>query len=994
MRFPTFAATSAAAASLTYPAPSKTSSLIPWFLISALSLTSTLLQVHAQPPPPFTTLTYAVVLASTDPFITSFRAAIDLAVADINADSALLPGANLQVRFYDSEASPRVVVAQGLKALAEGVNGIIGEADSGITGPLVLAAQTKSIPVCSGASTSPDLTNKKEYATFFRTLPSDDAQGAAIISLCQAMKWGRIGLIAEATAYGQGVTDAVLDASAANGQQVTIDARLSIVMSDKAQIRNQLTALKDSGVRIIVAIGADVKNFPAFMRIASSIGLVGDDYVWVLSDAYLAALADMTSANALGEDKQALKGALAVYPQEGFGPKYQAYRASGKTENPYDLFYYDCVLAMAHAHTKQLAEGVTLANLAAGINLPTFNIETFTRVNFTGMTGPVAFAPTGNRNGLYALYNFDGQKQSQVGTIQNGTIAKLADISFHSGSSEPPRDSPELKINIVAWLSALGILFTFLFGVMVLVMLASIFYIFYNRSNPILRPVSPTFCALITLGLLLVYLSEVFDIGYRSTLTCNIYPWMLGVGFITILGAVFVKQWRIYRIFENVHLAKHGIRDARLLIIFGGILAVQVVLLLAMTAGAPLKQLELTNKRAETRSFICRSDNELFQSIITYIILGYCGLMLLVCTYLAIRTRNVYSAYNESKWIGLSVYNIILCGFAALTVTFIGGSDMSESVRFAVRNATVFFAATVAYVSLVGRLLWVIYFRAAQKSAAAQLSATTDNVLQSTQNITSGGESSFSGMGRNFVKSVSALQSATPRAAAASLVNAQLRQTALPMRISGSITSVWKMHTMTLLLGGEKLLTLFETPLQDPDTNEAPRQAKSPGYALRLRDVKARLLLAPQYAHNRPEVEKPRHCRFEIRWGNTGMVVQAASISDCEEWVYLINSGGVAASSTAASPLFRTPRDVGVLTAGNNSFGQLPMSSSSDRKDVYDPTTPSSPHGPNNNTGNITSTTLGRDMVVRDRSDTYQSRSGRMVGSNSGLGNDKMGYNP
>ncbi|TPX72914.1 hypothetical protein SpCBS45565_g00397 [Spizellomyces sp. 'palustris'] len=826
-----------------------------------------------------TVITYGVVLSSTDPSIGSFTNALNLAVADVNANPTLLSNATLRLQFYDSKASPRVVVAEGLRAVADGVNAIVGEADSGITEPLVLAAETKLIPVCSGASTSPSLSNKSEFATFFRTLPSDNAQGAAMVSLLWKMGWMRAGIISEATSYGQGVGDALLATIREQNAGISIDTRLSYVPGDQAQVSNQLQSLKEAGVRIILAIGADFTRFIDVMKQADSLGLIGDEYVWILSDAFFPVFSEVTKPN----DKNLFKGALAVYPQEGAGPKYAQYRNAGNRENPYDLFYYDCVLALAAAHTKMLSEGVSLANLAAN-TVPPFNIAQFTRVNFTGMTGNVVFATNGDRDGDYALHSFDGNGATQVAVIRRGKTFDPSQpvIKFHSGSTVVPLDTPAYKMNVVEWTSPMGIAISAFFVAMIVVCILSIILSLAYRKSSILKPVSPVFCGIISFGLALVFGSELADIGWRTTFTCNLYPWLLGIGFATALASVFVKQWRIFRIFENVQMAKRPIRDGRLLYIFAGIVSVQVILLGIMTAASPLRPVRISDRQTETNSFVCTAANVNIQNGMTYIIFAYCGILLIICTYLAIRTRNVYSAFNESKWIGLSVYNIILCGLAALAVTYIGGNTMSEPTRFAVRNAAVFFAATVAYISLVGRLLVVLIAKETAYSSSISSSEDCSISLRSLSNILPG------------------LNSGTPRSATASLMTAQIRQSSFPMKRMGTIGAVWKQMTMTLTLGSEKVLTLIETNTEN-----------TVGQLIRLKEVKARLLVPEQ-----PDPQDLRHCRFELRWGNVLMKVQGATITECEEWVYLINSGGLSSGASQSPARGVRDREVTLRTSG------------------------------------------------------------------------------
>ncbi|KAJ3020003.1 Gamma-aminobutyric acid type B receptor subunit 2 [Thoreauomyces humboldtii] len=847
-------------------------------------------------------LTYGIVLNSQDPASPSFIRAISLAKDAVNADPTLNPYVSVSLKTYDSMGAPTQAFIAGMQAVTEGVSGLIGEADSGNTETLALVSQVRAnIPLCSGASTSPALSNKTEFPNFFRTIPKDDAQAAGFVALLAQMGWKRVAILFEGTAYGQGITQALGTANTDTGA-FSIDAQLSFNPEDDAQITSQLRALLASGSRIILAIGADTANFAKLIKMAATMGLVGDNYVWVLSDALFPALQQLSDSPTTADPAvaAALKGALAVYPRESSGQAGINFASTFATGNsaiplaPYSMFYYDCVQALVRAQLPLLPA------------FPVFNIAQIASVTYPGVTGTLAFTPAGDRVGDFLVYNYNGHSVSEVASIKAPTYvyspSTTVAITFHSGSSSPPLDAPVMKDNVVDWTSPLAIVVTAAFGIMVVVILVSAVGIFAKRQDAGMRAASPLFCGLSLLGMLLVFLSEGVDVGAKTQLHCIAYPALLSTGFFITLCAVFVKQWRIYRIFENVHLINQGIRDKKLITIFSLMVGVQIILLVCMMIVTPLHPVATLDKMTGQTTYSCEATNSSLQGIFAALIFAYGGALVLVCTYLAIRTRNVYSAFNESKWIGLSVYNIILCGSIAIGMTYIGG--IPETTRFGVRSAAVFFAATVVYYTLVGRLFQVLLI--SENSRSEDL-----------------GSGAAAAMAAQEVKAAASyVQLGVVTRSGQGLVAVQMRTGRFPMRQQGVVNAHWKTHILSVALGaGERTLVLFEV-----NSHEA-------GVAVPLTSVRARVVSSD----SKPSDGRARQYRFEIRYHTTCMVAQASTQTECDEWVYLLNSAAGTGSQDdnlhgGESPLPYSPtRAAHGGSRRENDFGLLPYAASGRR---------------------------------------------------------------
>ncbi|CAH2272621.1 extracellular calcium-sensing receptor-like [Pelobates cultripes] len=132
--------------------------------------------------------------------------AMKFAVEEINANSDFLPNITLGIKLFDNCAAMRRAVEGTLWMLSGGsksipnyqwqekthLAGIIG--DSGSTRS-ILMAQILGLyryPQVSYFSTSPILSNRNQFPSFFRTIPSDEFQSRGLAQLVTHFAFNRI----------------------------------------------------------------------------------------------------------------------------------------------------------------------------------------------------------------------------------------------------------------------------------------------------------------------------------------------------------------------------------------------------------------------------------------------------------------------------------------------------------------------------------------------------------------------------------------------------------------------------------------------------------------------------------------------------------------------------------------------------------------------------------------------------------------------------------
>jgi O-antigen/teichoic acid export membrane protein len=142
-----------------------------------------------------------------------------------------------------------------------------------------------------------------------------------------------------------------------------------------------------------------------------------------------------------------------------------------------------------------------------------------------------------------------------------------------------------------------------------------------------------------------------------------------GVGL--LLGNIFAKSWRTYRLFNNKQLRTIKLREFDLLPIVVAIVGAAVVLLIVWTVIDAATDTRNTKGVDEESEFviICNSDTHGEALFITA--LCYFGVLLFIALALLFMTRNSGEAFNESKRISLAVYNlthvlilVVVCVFA------------------------------------------------------------------------------------------------------------------------------------------------------------------------------------------------------------------------------------------------------------------------------------------------------------------------------------------
>ncbi|KAK2847343.1 hypothetical protein Q5P01_010342 [Channa striata] len=194
-----------------------------------------------------------------------FAQTMIFAIEEINNSSTLLPNISVGYRVFDSCGStlPSTRAVMGLMNGQERVLGktcynhssvhaIIGASESSSTIVMLQILGIFQIPVISHFATCACLSNRKEYPSFFRTIPSDYYQSRALAKLVKHFGWTWVGAVRSDNDYGN--NGMATFTTAASQEGVCIEYSESISRTDLSeQVARVVRVIRSGSARVLIA---------------------------------------------------------------------------------------------------------------------------------------------------------------------------------------------------------------------------------------------------------------------------------------------------------------------------------------------------------------------------------------------------------------------------------------------------------------------------------------------------------------------------------------------------------------------------------------------------------------------------------------------------------------------------------------------------------------------------------------------------------------------
>uniref|UniRef100_A0A8C7GIK5 Olfactory receptor C family, j1 n=2 Tax=Oncorhynchus kisutch TaxID=8019 RepID=A0A8C7GIK5_ONCKI len=726
-----------------------------------------------------------------DPGELQYAQTMIFAIEEINNSSELLPGLSLGYRIFDSCPSIPLSVRASL-ALMNGyeeepqsctkpstVHAVIGETTSTSTIAMARTMGPFHIPVLSHSATCACLSNRRQYPSFFRTIPSDHYQSRALAQLLKHFGWTWVGAIRTNSDYGNNGMATFLKAASSEG--VCVDYSVAIYRTDPREwFLKVVDIIKQSTSKVIVAFadGTDLEILIKELHLQNVTGLqwVGSEgwitYRYIASHVNYAVvqgavgfavpnavipglgefLASRRPSTQLGDrglvelwesvfscsmtPGSPVRACTGRESLRDTGSRYTDVSDASLLNNIYKAVY-----AVAHAlhllTTCQSGKGPFQDNTCAARDKiePWQVLHYLTQVNFTTKHGErVFFDDQGDPSARYALVNWQmdstgyivfetigyydaSQPEGQRFEMKEGVSAVWADnqpevprsicsesclpgtrrafvkgkpvccfdcIACADGEfsnttnavtcttcppeykSNEERNNCHLKgIEYLTFKELMGILLV-AFSVFGGCLTMTIALIFFNyRKTPIVRANNSELSFLLLFSLTLCFLCSLTFIGRPSEWSCMLRHTAFGITFVLCISCVLGKTIVVLMAFRATLPASNvmkwfGPPQQRLSVLAFTLIQV-LICALWLTVSPPFPY---NNMKTYKDKIILECD--VGSAIGFWAVLGYIGLLSLLCFVLAFLARKLPDNFNEAKFITFSM--LIFC---AVWITFI-----------------------------------------------------------------------------------------------------------------------------------------------------------------------------------------------------------------------------------------------------------------------------------------------------------------------------------
>ncbi|MEI5997061.1 branched-chain amino acid ABC transporter substrate-binding protein [Paraburkholderia bengalensis] len=196
-----------------------------------------------------------------------YQSGVLLAIDDFNATHPKVDGkvTTFVLDSADDQADPKTGTIVAQRLVDDGIKGMLGHFNSGVTIPASAIYSRAGIPQVSVA-TAPAYT-RQGFKTTFRMMTSDTQQGGVVGRyVVEKMHAKRIAIVDDRTAYGQGLAEEFEKSVKAAGGNI-IDHQYT---TDKAtDFKSILTVLKSKNPDFIYYAGADSQSAPMLKQARS-----------------------------------------------------------------------------------------------------------------------------------------------------------------------------------------------------------------------------------------------------------------------------------------------------------------------------------------------------------------------------------------------------------------------------------------------------------------------------------------------------------------------------------------------------------------------------------------------------------------------------------------------------------------------------------------------------------------------------------------------------
>ncbi|CAH1786256.1 unnamed protein product [Owenia fusiformis] len=667
--------------------------------------------------------------------------AVKLALEDVNNRHDLLPRYLLELVHNDSKCQAGLGTNVMYDLLyTEPVKIMMMTGCSSVSTFVAQAARMWNLVVLSYGSSSPALSNRERYPTFFRTHPSAVIHNPTRIKLFKRFEWKRIATIVQTEEVWTSTMNDLESQVKDHGIEIVV--RQSFSMDPSHPVKN----LKRQDARIIVGLFYEYMARRVFCQ-AYKEGLYGRKYVWWIVGWYPDNWYEKRDEDdkvdcTVEQMKEVLQGhfttEMMMYNQDDvktesgmtsmqfdeklkvkLREKYNNTQPEILTGYPEAPLAYDAVWAIAHALNKTMNRLAKKNMLLEDFTYNNTEIkdEIYVALNdtkFLGVSGPVAFSSKGDRIAWTQIEQMWDGKYYKVGFYHEKTDNLTWKNTEKWIGGRPPSDRTEVVKQLRTVSQVLFFAMCILAAVGIIAGLACLVFNTMHRhsryiqlSHPIINNIAVIGCMICFLCVFLVGLDGRYVSEDKFDLLCQARAWVLSVGFTLAYGAMFSKIWTIYRLttrrkkeikyqkandsHELKNYPRLVVHSWEMYLVIGLLLLLDVILLAIWQLMSPLEReledfaLEDPLDSEKDIKLLPQLEHCSCENINVWlgVMYGYKGILLLFGVLLAYETRSVkMKQLNDSRFVAMAIYNVVVLCIITAPVTLIIGSQQDATFAF------------------------------------------------------------------------------------------------------------------------------------------------------------------------------------------------------------------------------------------------------------------------------------------------------------------------
>ncbi|XP_044573571.1 metabotropic glutamate receptor isoform X3 [Drosophila ananassae] len=242
-----------------------------------------------------------------------------------------------------------------------------------------------------------------------------------------------------------------------------------------------------------------------------------------------------------------------------------------------------------------------------------------------------------------------------------------------------------------------------IFGIMVTIMVIVLFA--RNHDTPLVRASGRELSYTLLFGILVCY-SNTFALIAKPTIgSCVVQRFGIGVGFSIIYSALLTKTNRISRIFHSASKSAQRLKyisPQSQVVITASLIAIQILItMIWMIVEPPGTRFYYPDRREVILKCKIQDMSFLFSQL-------YNMILITICTVYAIKTRKIPENFNESKFIGFTMYTTCIIWLAFVPIYF--GTGNSYEIQITTLCISISLSASVALVCLYSPKVYILIF--------------------------------------------------------------------------------------------------------------------------------------------------------------------------------------------------------------------------------------------------------------------------------------------